>query len=151
MSLNEPEEIVPMDTPNDVVDSSSGETSNKIAFSSVKSNMNNSTDFKDISLIRAIEIGKGVMMVPKECIRMSRHKPGFFIRAWVERIFYSLFLLCIGCLTKTDVRKGILPKYDSFPLNWTPPPVFCNYNGEFASKFDLVLIFCVGLRPTHLS
>ena len=104
-----------------------------------------------LSLIRAIEIGKGVMMVPKECIRMSRHKPGFFIRAWVERIFYSLSILCIGCLTRTDVRKGILPKYDSFPLNWTPPPVFCNYNGEFASKFDLVLIFCVGLRPTHLS
>ena len=75
-----------------------------------------------LSLIRAIEIGKGVMMVPKECIRMSRHKPGLFIRAWVERIFYTLFTLCIGCLTKTDVRKGILPEYDSFPLNWPQPP-----------------------------
>ena len=55
MSLNEPEEIVPMDTPNDVVDSSVGETSNKTAFSSVKANMNDSTDFKDMALIRAIE------------------------------------------------------------------------------------------------
>ena len=83
-----------------------------------------------LSLIRAIEIGKGVMMVPKECIRMSRHKPGFFIRAWVERISI-VSLYCIGCLTRTDVRKGILPKYDSFRLNWTLPKLHCNYNGKF--------------------
>ena len=41
---------------------------------------------------------------------------------------------------ETDVRKCILPNYVSFPLDWTPQPSHCNYNGEIEQTWYIIYL-----------